>query len=86
MATNRVIYRTAEELQEQFEQWLGMKGELSIPRTYEVRITFRSPTGVEMFHISLGNYGSAEQPAWGFGGTSGALPESWAVMNRIGRG
>lgn len=74
---------TLEELKQKIDGYIGLVSEVKPRRTTSdnVELVYKSPTGVLLFTISVGDYGEG----WEFGGYSGALPESWQVLCRIHR-
>lgn len=72
---------TREELKTTIDNYLGLVGELG--EGYDERkIFYKSPTGVNLFNLTIGDYGDG----WQFGGNSGALPNSWKLLNHIHKG
>lgn len=72
---------TREELKTTIDNYLGLVGKLGEGHD-ERKIFYKSPTGVELFNLTIGDYGQG----WQFGGNSGALPESWEFLCHIHKG
>lgn len=72
---------TKEELKQKIDEYFGLVSELIQTRSDEARLVYLSPTNVIMFDILIVNF----DDGWGFGGHSGAVPDSWKTLNRLGK-
>jgi len=71
---------TKDELKQIIDNYLGLTSQ--VENRYNdssAKLIYRSPTGIKLFEINIGDYGNG----WQFDGNTRAVPESWITLCHI---